>query len=280
VLPAFSAGDFAAGAAIDNPFHPLVPGTVRRYEADVRDPESGETTREVNVVTVTSQTKTIAGVAARVVRDRAFEDGVLAEDTLDYYAQDKRGNVWYLGEDTKAFEYDDDGNVVSTSTRGSWRAGVRGAKPGFIMPAERTVGFSYYQEFAQQDQAVDQAKIVSLDESMSTPAGNFTGVLKTDETTEVEPGVLENKFYARGVGEVMVFEEVDASGQPLNRIPLVSITTEAAVPLPPGAWAALAATGLLLVARGCVSLIGDAEQSAIPKSTLPAAIPPTRGRAC
>ena len=145
VLPEFDPGNFVAGAPIDNPYHPLVPGTVRRYEADVTDPDTGEKTHEVNTVTVTSSTRVLAGVTARIVRDRAFEDGVLAEDTNDYFAQDKQGNVWYLGEDTRAFERDDNGNVVSTSTKGSWRAGVKGASPGFVMPANRTVGFNYYQ---------------------------------------------------------------------------------------------------------------------------------------
>ena len=249
VLPEFSQANFVAGAPIDNPLYPLVPGTVRRYEADVKDPDTGEPTHEVNPVVVTSQTKQIAGVSARVVRDRSFEDGVLAEDTLDYFAQDKQGNVWYLGEDTTAFEYDDNGKLVSTSREGSWRAGVRGAKPGFIMPANPTVGFSYYQEFAQQDQALDQAKVVSLNESVTVPAGQFTNVLKTEETSAAEPGVTENKFYARGVGEILALEDMINGSQP-NRVPLVSVTTAATVPLPPGAWSALAATALLLLPRG------------------------------
>ena len=249
VLPDFSPSNFIAGAPIDNPFYPLVPGTVRRYEADIKDPDTGESTHEVNPVLVTSQTKQIAGVSARVVRDRSFEEGVLAEDTLDYFAQDKQGNVWYLGEDTNAFEYDDNGRLISTSHEGSWRAGVRGAKPGFIMPANPAVGFSYYQEFAQRDQALDQAQILSLNESVTVPAGHFTGVVKTLETSAAEPSVTENKFYARGVGEILALEDIINGGQP-NRVPLVSVTTAAAVPLPPGAWSALAATALLLLPRG------------------------------
>ena len=246
VVPDFSPDDFTPGAAIDNPYHPLVPGTERRYEADVTDPDNGEVTREVNRVTVTGQTRQIAGVTARVVRDRAFEDGELAEDTFDYFAQDRQGNVWYLGEDTTSFERDDEGNVIGTSTRGSWHAGVNGARPGFIMPAaaNRTVGFSYFQEFAQQDEALDQAEIVALDETVTVPAGTFTSVLKTRETSEVEPGVVENKFYAPGVGEILVWEDLDEAGVPLNRIPLVSVTTASAIPLPPAAWSALFAAGL------------------------------------
>jgi hypothetical protein len=255
VLPDFDPGNFVAGAPIDNPFYPLVPGTVRTYQADVRDPDTGETTREVNPVTFTSQTRTIAGVTARVVRDRSFEDGVLAEDTLDYFAQDKQGNVWYLGEDTKAFEYDDDGRLIGTSTAGSWRAGVDGAKPGFIMPATHTVGFNYYQEFAPGSDALDQAEIVSLSESATVPVGSFDNVLKTRETSEAEPGVVEFKFYAAGVGELLTLEDLNAAGEPQTRVELISVTTAAAVPLPPAAWAALAAGGVLLLPRALTRLL-------------------------
>ena len=248
VLPDFSPDDFEPGAAIDNPYYPLAPGTERRYEADVTDPETGEVTREVNRVLVTGETRQVGGVTARVVRDRAFEDGVLVEDTFDYFAQDRAGNVWYLGEDTTSFDYDDDGNVVGTSTAGSWHAGVNGARPGFIMPAaaNRTVGFNYYQEFAQQDQALDQAQILSLDETVTVPVGTFSDVVQTRETSELEQDFLENKFYAPGVGEVLVWEDIDEAGVPLNRIPLVSVTV---IPLPPAAWSAILATGLCAAVR-------------------------------
>jgi hypothetical protein len=248
-LPDFDPANFVAGAPIDNPFYPLVPGTVRTYEADVKEAPDSETTHAINKVAVTSQTRNIGGVTARVVRDRTVSDGLLTEDTIDYFAQDKQGNVWYLGEDSKAFEYDDNGNLTDTSTEGSWRTGVHGAKPGFIMPANPSVGFSYRQEFAEQDGALDQAKILSLSESATVPAGHFTDLIKTEETSDAEPGVVENKFYARGFGEVLTFEDLNAAGEPLNVIPLVSVTTASAVPLPPAAWGALAAGGMLLLPR-------------------------------
>jgi hypothetical protein len=176
---------------------------------------------------------------------------VLTEDTNDYYAQDKAGNVWYMGEDTKAFEYDDSGKLISTDTSGSWRAGVRGGKPGFIMPAHPTVGFSHYQEFAPNDEAVDQAEIVSLNESVTVPAGSFSNVVKTLETTAVEPGVRENKFYAPGVGLVLTHEDLDATtGVPLNVIPLVSVTRAQPVPLPPAVWSGLGTGALLWLGWG------------------------------
>jgi hypothetical protein len=248
VLPDFSPDDFAPGAEIDNRYFPLVPGTRYRYSGTVTDPESGETAFEEAEDSVTFGTELVAGVTARVVHARSWEDGVLAEDTSDWYAQDRDGNVWYLGEDTTAFEYDDDGNLVGTSNAGSWRAGVNGARPGYIMPANPVVGFTHYQEFAPADEALDQAEVLSLDESVSVPAGSFDSVLKTAETSEVEPDVLEHKYWAPGVGLVKVEEDIDAAGVPLNTIVLQSVSV-AAIPLPPAAWAALLAAGVLNAPR-------------------------------
>lgn len=245
VLPEFSASNFAPGAAIDNRYYPLTPGTTYHYEARVTDPESGETVLQVDEDFVTRRAQTIARVQARIVHARAWEDGVLVEDTNDFFAQDREGNVWYLGEDTRAFEYDDEGRLVSTSTRGSWRAGVRGAKPGYIMPASPAVGFSHYQEFSPADQALDQAEIVSLTESITVPAGTFSNVLKTVEQSEAEPGVLENKYYAPGLGLILTEEDLDAEGNPATRIPLLNVTTGGTeIPTPPAAYAAMFAVSL------------------------------------
>ena len=239
VLPNFSATNFSPGAPIDNPYFPLVPGTTFHGGGTTHDPDTGETATERDEDFVTFQTKVIAGVTVRLVRARTWEDNVLIEDTFDYYAQDKTGNVWYMGEDTKAFEYDDNGHLINTDTSGSFHAGAHGAKPGFIMPANPTVGFSYYQEFSPNDGAVDQAKIVSLDASITTPLGSFTHVLKTEESTVLEPGLHENKFYVKGIGQIQTFEDIGADGKPLNILPLTSITTSAAVPLPAAVWTAL-----------------------------------------
>jgi hypothetical protein len=252
VLPDFSPDNFTPGTPIDNPYFPLVPGTVHTESATVADPESGDHGVEVDRDTVTGRTKVIGGVSARVVHSEVFLNGRQIEDTSDYYAQDKQGNVWYIGEDTTAFDLDDNGHVVGTDTSGTWRTGVHGAKPGFIMPAHPAVGMSYYQEFSPQDQATDQALIASLNEAVTVPFGHFTDVIKTVETTAAEPGVVENKFYARGVGEILVWEDLDSNGVPTNIIPVISVTTEPAtsVPLPPAAWAELAAAVLLLAPRG------------------------------
>ena len=147
----------------------------------------------------------IEGVETRVVHDRAFEKDVLSEkyvmveDTFDWHAQDDAGTVWYFGEDTK--ELDADGNIVST--KGSWEAGVDGAKAGFIMLADPQVGLRYYQELFR-NVAEDQAKVLSLNETVTLNVNGkdvtFENVLLTQETSRLDPGVLEYKYYARGVG--------------------------------------------------------------------------------
>jgi hypothetical protein len=247
VLPDFAPVNFEPGAAIDNSFLPWTPGTRLHYAANVTDDE-GDTVFAEDEDFVTNQTETIAGVQARVVHARSWEDGVLIEDTRDFYAQDKSGNVWYMGEDTQAFERDDEGNIINTDTTGSWRAGVDGAKPGFAMPADRTIGFNYFQENAPNNGALDQATTVATDESVSTPAGDFSNVLKTQEETELEPGVLEFKYYASGVGLVLTEEDL-VDGVAQTRLPLVSVTTDGgggggggggAIPLPPALMPGLA----------------------------------------
>jgi hypothetical protein len=175
---------------IDNPYLPLAPGSVWHY----RDVLTGERT----VVRVTSQTRRIAnGVTARVVRDTVRKHGQVTEDTFDWYAQDERGNVWYMGEDTKEYAH---GKV--SSTEGSWEAGAHGARAGIAMLAHPKVGRSYRQEF-WKGHAEDHARVLSVDDQVQTPAGHYRRALLTREWTPLEPDVLEYKLYARGVGVVM-----------------------------------------------------------------------------
>ena len=176
---------------MDNLFFPLRPGM--RWEYRSATPDGVETT----VVTVTSKTRTILGVRCVEVRDTVRLDGVLIEDTLDWYAQDRIGTVWYFGEDTKEYEK---GKV--SSTEGSWVAGERGAQPGILMPARPQPGSRYRQEY-YRGHAEDQAEVLSLTERARVPAGSYTGVVMTEETTPLEPTVLEHKYYARGIGMVL-----------------------------------------------------------------------------
>jgi len=174
---------------VTNPYFPLDPGTTYIYRGETE----GVPTRDV--MTVTSDTKVILGVTTTVVHDQAYENGVLVEDTFDWYAQDKAENVWYFGEDTK--ELDENGNVISTE--GSWEAGVNGAEPGIIMEANPKKGDKYQQEFAQ-DVAEDMAQVIGIEDSFCVHYGCFEDVLVTKEWSPLEKGVVENKYYAKGVG--------------------------------------------------------------------------------
>jgi hypothetical protein len=182
---------------IDNPYFPLAPGNRWVYrEGDERIE-----------VTVTDQTKRVAmGVEVRVVHDLVTEDGNTIEDTFDWYAQDRSGNVWYFGEDTKEYE---NGRMVST--KGSWEAGVAGAQPGIIMPAQPAVGMAYRQEYLRGE-AEDAAHVLALGERVTVPAGTFTDTVRTADYTPLEPALCENKTYARGVGTVLTVQLSGGSG--------------------------------------------------------------------
>jgi len=187
--PGFSSTSFVSG--VDNPWFPLVPGTVYVYTG-VKD---GKPSRDV--VTVTRRTRQISGVAATEVRDDLYVEGRLEERTTDWYAQDRAGNVWYLGESTA--ELDQAGRV--TSREGTWLTGRDGARPGIYMPAHPTVGQSARQEYLK-GHAEDHFRVVSLAASVSSPYLSSKHALLTEEWTPLEPGVLDHKLYVRGVGTV------------------------------------------------------------------------------
>jgi hypothetical protein len=178
---------------ITNPYWPMSPGD--RWVYRETDSQGGEQKVEV---TVTDQTKTIAGIEARVVHDVVSEDGQLVEDTFDWYAQDADGNIWYLGEETREFE---NGKVKTTA--GSWEHGVDGAQAGIAVPAAPEPGLEYRQEY-YAGEAEDAASVLSLDEWVQVPAGSFRNVLMTKDFTPLHPEILEHKFYAQGTGPVLV----------------------------------------------------------------------------
>jgi len=198
---------------VDNRYFPLTPGTTFVYEGETED---GEAVRIEDYVT--HETKQILGVTCVVVRNRVIENGDLVEETFDWYAQDKDGNVWYFGEDAKEYEA---GVVVSTE--GSWEAGVDGAMPGIIMEANPQVGDFYRQEY-YKGEAEDMAEVLSLTESASVIYGSFDNLLMTREWTPLEPGVVEHDYYAPGVG--LILEVMVEGGS--ERVELVEITTEQA----------------------------------------------------
>jgi len=187
--------DFVSGQSIDNPFLPWKPGTTFTY--------TNADNTVIDTETVLSKTTKIAGVDTTVVLDEVKDanTGQVLEHTLDHYAQDTNGNVWYFGEESKEFE---NGKLVS---KDSWKAGIQGAEPGIIMEARPQVGDSYDQENApgvgnSPHIAQDHAEVTSLAGSATVPAGHFTNLLVTLETSPLEPGAAENKYYSAGIGEV------------------------------------------------------------------------------
>jgi hypothetical protein len=179
-------------AVIDNPYMPLIPGTTFVYEGIT---EKGN---EHNDVYISSETKVIMGVTCVVVKDTVLVDGVLEEQTLDWYAQDKQGNVWYFGEASSEYQ-----NGAVVSTKGSWEAGVDGAQPGIVMEANLVVGDTYRQEY-YRGQAEDWASVLSLTETANIPTGSYRDLLLTNEWSGLDnPLIYEHKYYAKGIGFIM-----------------------------------------------------------------------------
>src|SRR5215216_3171857 len=192
---------------IDNEYFPLKPGTTFVYEGKM------EGAAERDEMAVTHDTKRVMGVECVVASDRVTEDGKLIEQTYDWYAQDKKGNVWYFGEHVTEYK-----NGKVTGHEGSWESGVDGAQPGIAMPANPKVGQTYRQEYSK-GVAEDKAKVLSLNKSATVPYGSFDHVLVTDEWTPLEQGVVERQYYVAGVGDII---EATVKGQP-ERIELVSV---------------------------------------------------------
>lgn len=188
--PELDPADFVDG--VDNPYMPLLPGTTWHYEGL----DDGE--KEVDDVVVTDERKEILGISAVVVRDTVSDaDGNLIEDTYDWYAQDREGNVWYLGEASSDYE---DGEVVSTD--GSWEAGVDGAYAGIVMPADPTVGHAYRQEY-YPGEAEDLGEVIEVGAGPQTvPAGTYEDLVVTRDWNPLDPEVVEEKTYAPGVGVI------------------------------------------------------------------------------
>ena len=201
-LPDFDDATFSAPSDIDHGLLAYVPGTTREFAVDTEDGT------ETILVEPLADTRTVNGVVCRVVRDRVWLDGDLIEDTYDWYAQDDDGNVWYMGEDSTSFEYDDDGNLIETSTDGSWEAGVDGAVAGILMWASPAPGASYYQEF-YEDEAEDMAIVIATGVTVELEDGTeFENCVQILEWSPLEPDTLEYKYFAPGIG-VVVEEKTD-----------------------------------------------------------------------
>jgi len=187
--PQINPNDFVS--KIDNKYFTLTPSTKFIYS------EKTEEGTERTEVYVTYDTKKVMGINAVVVWDRVWLNDELIEETYDWYAQDKYGNVWYFGEDSKELV-----NGKVASTKGSWEAGVNGAKPGIIMKANPQVGDSYRQEYLKGE-AEDMADVVSLGVKIKVVYGSFSNCLQTKDWTPLEPAAAEYKYYCPEVGNVI-----------------------------------------------------------------------------
>lgn len=198
-------------ATIDNRYFPLIPGTAFHYKGVA---ENGKTPQTDDMV-VTHQTKMILGVRCTVVRDTVSSRGKPIERTLDWYAQDKHGNVWYMGEDSRELHH---GKFVKADD--SWEGGVAGAEPGIIMPGSPRRGDAYRQEYYPHF-ALDQARVLGPGGAVTVPNGSYKDTLLTVETApKLDPGLAERKWYVAGVGDI---KEQTVSGNH-EEIVLVSVT--------------------------------------------------------
>ena len=207
--PTFRIDNFHAPLVIDNPWWPMLPGT-RTVHHGLEDGECQVTEVAVTDGAKRNFTGAFAGLAARVVIDRVWSDprcngkrGLLLEDTRDWYGQDNGGNVWYFGETTVEYEYDEAGHLVGSSTEGSWEAGRNGAKAGIVMFRRPMVGMYYRQEYFAGE-AEDEATILRVGIRLATPLGRFHDCMKTRDATPLEPGIVEYKYYCRKLGVVRV----------------------------------------------------------------------------
>lgn len=216
-IPDIVPADF--NAPMDNIYLPMAIGLTYVYEAEEEDGLI------LNEITYTTNTVTILGITCVVVHDVEYiyieELGLwfILEETDDWLAWDNFGNVWYFGEATLEYLYDDDWNFLGTSPEGSWTAGVDGAEPGILMLAEPLPGLSYQQEY-YEDEAEDMGAVLRLNAKVSVEYGDFEECLKTKEWTGLDPGAVEHKYYAPELGLVYIKE---LSGGKTVHVELVDI---------------------------------------------------------
>jgi hypothetical protein len=193
----FDRNKFSKSTTIDNRWTPLTPGT--QFVTEGGATVDGERIRRRVVFTVTDLTKVIDGVRSVVVWDRDYNNDVLVEAELAYFAQDDDGNVWQMGQYPEEYE---DGKLVGTP---AWIAGLEGAKPGILMRADPRLGTSdYSQGWGPAVEYADRAKVLKMGQKTCVTTGCYEDVLLTQEWDEADPAAKQLKYYAPDVGNVRI----------------------------------------------------------------------------
>ncbi len=188
--PVVKASNFVK--SIDNPYFPLVPGSTALFSG------TSGTGKLIEQVTVSKKTRKIMNVTCVEVSSTLTVNDKLSENTINWYAQDKQGNVWLFGASVK--KYNASGKVSSTA--GTWQAGSKGALPGIVMQANPGADLTYRQDY-YKGKAEDMAQVLSLSESVTGKSGSYTNVLEIKEWSPLHPDIVVNKWYAKGVGLIM-----------------------------------------------------------------------------
>jgi hypothetical protein len=189
-LPRIDPADFVS--RVDNPYLPYLPGMRLRYEGVMKN----GTTPQTDTVVVTDQHRTVMGVRCAVVRDTVTSRGTPVERTVDWYAQDRQGNVWYMGEETQELKHGHFGKMIDSGP-----AGKNGAQPGIIMEGDPAPG-DFYWQFHWPGHALDKGKVLRLHAPVTVPYRSFNNTLLTQEQSPLEPGIRDWKWSAPGIGYV------------------------------------------------------------------------------
>ena len=197
--PDINPANFTNSTIITNPYYPATPG--KKYIYEGQTDEGFERVEEQRLNT----TKIIMGITCVISNFKGYVNGKLIEETWDWYAQDNDGTLWYFGEEVDNYN----GNGTLIDHGGSWEAGVDGAQPGKIMPANPQTGVKYREEY-YFGHAEDEAEIIGTGLSETISLGTYNDCIKTKNWTVLEPDALENKIYAPGTG---LIKEIDIPGK-------------------------------------------------------------------
>jgi hypothetical protein len=197
--PEIDPNDYVSG--VNNPYFILRPGYTYFYEGTL-DNE----VRRVEVY-VTNDVKKILGITAMQVRERVYVKAKLKEETMYYYSQDMDGNVWYFGKDRKEYQ-----NGRISGDKGSWETGVNGARPGIIMLGDTSPSDPYRQVYVAGE-IEGMGQVIKTGEAASTPSGTYPDVIIVKEWTQLAPGAVTWKYYARDVGMIFEVRKEGGSGE-------------------------------------------------------------------